>query len=85
MPVKRRDLGNYALASVVFALTPNFLRSPFPFGQALLVDSGRLNRRLSALAQFISSADGTTRLAYSHEDLAAREWLPAIPECDLPR
>ena len=78
MPVKRRDLGNYALASVVFALTPNFLRSPFPFGQALLVDSGRLNRRLSALAQFSSSADGTTRLAYSDEDLAAREWLTDI-------
>ena len=78
MPVKRRDLGNYALASVVFALTPSFLRSPFPFGEALLVDSGRLNRRLSTLAQFSSSADGTTRLAYSDEDLAAREWVTEI-------
>lgn len=44
-------------------------------GSPLLVDGERLNRRLDELAQFSSTASGTTRLAYSDEDIAARAWL----------
>ena len=46
--------------------------------QGLLVDGDRLNRRLDELARFNSAAEGTTRLAYSDEDRAAREWLSDI-------
>ena len=46
--------------------------------QSLLVDGDRLNRRLEELTRFNSAAEGTTRLAYSDEDLAAREWLSDI-------
>ncbi len=43
--------------------------------QALLVEGERLNDRLSELARFSSARSGTTRLAYSDEDIAARGWL----------
>ena len=46
--------------------------------QGLLVDGDRLNRRLAELAGFNAAAEGTTRLAYSDEDRAARDWLSGI-------
>ncbi|MCG8468561.1 MAG: Zn-dependent hydrolase [Gemmatimonadetes bacterium] len=72
-------LGGWALRPVVAAArrgptTPTDATSDRR-GRDLLVDGQRLNDRLRHLASFSSAESGTTRLAYSDEDLAARAWL----------
>jgi N-carbamoyl-L-amino-acid hydrolase len=75
-PISRRRFGRLALGVAGAAATSWPLRA-LP-GQRLLVDGERLNRRLDELARFSSAEEGTTRLAYSDEDLAARAWLSDI-------
>ncbi len=44
----------------------------------MLVDGVRLNRRLTELARFGGTSEGgTSRVAYSDDDLAARDWVTA--------
>ena len=90
--ISRRRFGTLALGVTAAAVVPWPLRAgprgarrhalprtpPGVSHQSLLVDGDRLNRRLDELARFNSAAEGTTRLAYSDEDLAAREWLSDI-------
>ena len=75
-PLSRRRFGTLALGVAGAAA------APWPLcalgRQRLLVDGDRLNRRLGELARFSSAAEGTTRLAYSDEDRAARAWLSDI-------
>lgn len=77
--MKRRDFARMVLS--VFAATAaapwRLLAFPSSRDQTLLVNGDRLNRSLSDLAGFSSAGSGTTRLAYSDEDLAARGWLSA--------
>ena len=74
-PMSRRRFGALALGVAGAAATSWPVRAPGR--QRLLVDGDRLNRRLGELARFSSAAEGTTRLAYSEEDRAARAWLSA--------
>ena len=75
-PMSRRRFGALALgvAGAVAASWPVRALGR----QRPLVDGDRLNRRLGELARFSSAAEGTTRLAYSEEDRAARAWLSDI-------
>ena len=75
-PMSRRRFGALALGVAGAAATSWPVRAPGR--QRLLVDGDRLNRRLGELARFSSAAEGTTRLAYSEEDRAARAWLSDI-------
>ena len=83
-PMSRRRFGTLALGALGAAATP-WPVSGATRGtpgrvapQPLLVDGDRLNRRMGELARFNAAADGTTRLAYSDEDRAARDWLSDI-------
>lgn len=70
----RRQFSRLALGSVAATLIPDRLAGRGR-RQSLVVDADRLNRRLAELATYSSTPDGTTRLAFSDEDLAARLWL----------
>ncbi|WP_420632681.1 Zn-dependent hydrolase [Candidatus Palauibacter sp.] len=75
-PISRRRFGTLALGALGAAASPWPIRAARR--QPLLVDGERLNRRMGELARFSAAAEGTTRLAYSDEDRAARNWLSDI-------
>ncbi|WP_420463224.1 Zn-dependent hydrolase [Candidatus Palauibacter sp.] len=75
-PISRRRFGTLALGALGAAATPWRVRGA-PH-QPSLVDGDRLNRRMNELVGFSAAAEGTTRLAYSDEDRAARDWLSDI-------
>ena len=78
-PMSRRRFGALALGVAGAAATSGPSWPVRALGrQRLLVDGDRLNRRLGELARFSSAEEGTTRLAYSDEDRAARAWLSDI-------
>ncbi len=68
----RREFAALSAGVLGAATSPGWLAAD---PKSYLVDGERLNRRLHRLAEFSSAPSGTTRLAYSEEDRAARAWL----------
>ena len=68
-------------ASLQAATLPAPLRAAAPFGQAPIVDGYRLNAILDVFRRYGGGDDGgTTRLAYSDEDIAARAYAASVME-----